>query len=142
MEAKAKQGTGKKVPGKAKLEMLHDSGMYAVVRVRGSVKTNPKTEHTLRLLRLNSVNNCVLVPKRPDMQGMLELAKDFITWGEISEGMLERMIEKRGGGKKDLKIVFRLTPPSKGHRPIKSPYPKGACGYRGEKINELLERMI
>lgn len=41
-----------------------------------------------------------------------------------------------------LKPVFRLTPPSKGFKSIKEHYPKGDLGYREEKINELIERMI
>ncbi|RLI90051.1 MAG: 50S ribosomal protein L30 [Candidatus Altiarchaeales archaeon] len=44
-----------------------------------------------------------------------------------------------------LKPIFRLTPPRKGYGRggIKHPYSiGGALGYRGEKINELLERMI
>ncbi len=42
-----------------------------------------------------------------------------------------------------IKPVFRLSPPSKGFkRKIKEYYPRGELGYRGEAINELLERMI
>lgn len=39
--------------------------------------------------------------------------------------------------------VFRLHPPAKGYEGIKRPFKMGgALGDRGEKINELLERMI
>ncbi|RLI92192.1 MAG: 50S ribosomal protein L30 [Candidatus Altiarchaeales archaeon] len=44
-----------------------------------------------------------------------------------------------------LKPIFRLAPPRKGYDRggIKHPYSVGgALGYRGERINELLERMI
>ncbi|RLJ03392.1 MAG: 50S ribosomal protein L30 [Candidatus Aenigmatarchaeota archaeon] len=42
-----------------------------------------------------------------------------------------------------LRPFFGLTPPSKGFKKsIIRHYPKGELGYRGEKINELLERMI
>lgn len=41
-----------------------------------------------------------------------------------------------------LNPVFRLTPPSKGLKSLKEPYPKGDLGYRGKEINELIERMI
>lgn len=37
---------------------------------------------------------------------------------------------------------FRLTPPSKGFKSVKTTYPKGDLGYRGKEINKLLERMI
>ncbi len=43
---------------------------------------------------------------------------------------------------KCMKPVFRLHPPTKGYRHVKKPYPKGALGYRGERINELLRRMV
>jgi large subunit ribosomal protein L30 len=43
----------------------------------------------------------------------------------------------------NLKPVFRLHPPKGGfHGSIKKPYPKGELGYRGEKINDLLKKMI
>lgn len=42
-----------------------------------------------------------------------------------------------------LKPIFRLHPPKGGfHGTIKKPYPKGEVGYRGEKINDLLAKMI
>jgi large subunit ribosomal protein L30 len=41
-----------------------------------------------------------------------------------------------------LKPVFRLTPPKKGHKSIKEHYPKGSLGYWGDKINDLLKRMV
>lgn len=151
--------------------------MFAVIRLRGSAGTNRNVEDTLRMLRLNAINNCVLIPETTDYKGMLEKAKDSITWGEIDKGVLISMLKKRLrtkanekigekyfksvtgheyekfadaliGGKaslKDLKKiepVFRLTPPSKGFKSIKEHYPKGDLGYRGEEINELLQRMI
>jgi len=43
----------------------------------------------------------------------------------------------------NLKPIFRLHPPKGGfHGSIKKPYPKGELGYRGEKINDLLAKMI
>ena len=45
----------------------------------------------------------------------------------------------------ELKPVFRLRPPKKGYERvgIKKPFSVGgALGYRKEKINELLEKMI
>jgi large subunit ribosomal protein L30 len=39
--------------------------------------------------------------------------------------------------------AFRLHPPRGGYESIKNPYViGGTLGYRGEKINELLEKMI
>jgi len=43
---------------------------------------------------------------------------------------------------KNIKPVFRLHPPKGGYRYIKKQYPTGALGHRGEKINELIRKMI
>ncbi len=142
--------------------------MYAVVRVRGSVDVRKEIKDTLRMLRLTRVNHCVLVRKDPKIEGMIKKVKDFVTWGEIVDKTLENLVSRRGrmvGDKKlegkeakgmltrikkvknlkeieGFKPVFRMNPPRKGYEGIKQPFPKGALGYRGEKINELLERMM
>ncbi len=152
--------------------------MYAVIRLRSSIGTPRKIEDTLRMLRLKRIYNCVLVPETNSFKGMLEVAKDFITWGEIKKETLvellkwrlrtkdnkkvdENLLKKITGydsfekfaedlisGKVKLKDfeklnpVFRLRPPKKGLKSIKQHWPKGDLGYRGDAINELLERMI
>jgi len=43
----------------------------------------------------------------------------------------------------NVKPLFRLSPPRKGYEGVKRSYKEGgALGYRGEKINELLIRML
>jgi len=142
--------------------------MFAVVRVRGEVNMRKEIRDTLKMLRLNRINHCVLLRKDSAVEGMIRKAKDFITWGEISEKTLEKLIAKKGRKTGDKKIegkevkvilskikkaknlreiegfkpVFRMNPPEKGYIRIKQAYPKGALGYRGEKISELLERMM
>lgn len=138
--------------------------LFAVVRIRGPAQKRHESNETLKMLRLTRANHCVLVPKNRDFEGMLKKAKDLITWGEIDREALERLVEKRGrfpGDKRlpkekafeisrkilngepvDIKNVFRLSPPSKGFSSVKLLYPKGDLGYRREKINELLKRMM
>jgi large subunit ribosomal protein L30 len=125
-------------------------------------------------------NFCVVIENNPCYMGMLQKARNYITWGEINPETFSRMIKKRGrlpgnrritteflnentdfkdldefvnkffkfeAGISDLKIkkYFRLNPPSKGYerKGIKTAYLKGgATGYRGEEINDLLQRMI
>ena len=152
---------------------------YAVIRVRGQPDVNYDIENTMRLLGITKVNHCVVVPENDVMKGMLQKAKDYITWGEVSEEALTQMISVRGrlaGDKmitdeylaektefqtvadlakaiindgyrmKDVegaKIVFRLHPPVKGYEGNKVPFRSGgALGYRGEKINDLIVRML
>jgi len=149
----------------------------AAIRVRGTVGVRKDIKDTLKMLSLTRVNHCVIVDDRDTYMGMLEKAKDYITYGEISQEVCERLLLTRArlpgdkpidekhiksktdmtpkkfvksyfAGKKSLeelgiKKVFRLHPPKKGLEDIKTGYKRGgALGYRGQAINELLERMI
>jgi large subunit ribosomal protein L30 len=69
---------------------------FAVVRVRGTVNINHEIRETLRYLNLTRINHCVVIPENPVMKGMLQKAKDYITWGEVSGDVLERMMKERG----------------------------------------------
>lgn len=138
--------------------------MLAVVRIRGTVNLVPKAKQTLKFLKLSRPNHCVIYPKEKSIEGMLRAVENLVTWGEINKETLEKLVYKRGrmpGDKKlekkdakeaaksiadkkktKIKNVFRLSPPSGGYKSIKRSFPKGASGYRGEKINDLLKRMI
>lgn len=69
---------------------------YAVVRVRGSVGVRGDIADTLKMLRLHRVNHCVVVPNTETYKGMLNKAKDYITYGEIDKDTLVKLILKRG----------------------------------------------
>jgi large subunit ribosomal protein L30 len=169
-------------PAKEKEKQVEKKGSTsAVVRVRGKVHVRKDIADTLKLLNLTRVNHCTVIDNRPEYKGMINKAKDYITWGEITPETLKKLITKRGRLKGDLRItdeyikknsgfnsvdnfigaisenktglkglngmkpVFRLRPPKKGYERagIKQPFSLGgALGYRGEKINALLERMI
>jgi len=143
------------------------TGIYAVIRIKGCVKTGPKTEKTLEMMGLNRDNSCTLVPMNPTYEGMLKRAATHVTWGEVSGDVLEKMLDKRGrttGGRRldskaaragaekiakarslrglDIRPVFGLSPPSGGLRSVKLLYPRGDAGPRGDAINKLLLRMI
>jgi large subunit ribosomal protein L30 len=70
--------------------------MYAIVRLRGSVKTKPDIKDTLDMLRLHRINHCVVVPDSPHYRGMIQKVKDYVAWGEIDEEALASMLEMRG----------------------------------------------
>ncbi|MBR7152619.1 MAG: 50S ribosomal protein L30 [Candidatus Methanomethylophilaceae archaeon] len=152
---------------------------YAVIRVRGQPDVNYNIQHTMMLLGVNKVNHCVIVPENDCTKGMLQVAKDYITWGEVSEETLVALLRARGkvAGDDDLtddylkeksafgsieelakaviendyklkdvegvKGVIRLHPPVKGYEGNKRSYKNGgALGYRGEAINDLINRML
>jgi large subunit ribosomal protein L30 len=152
---------------------------FAVIRVRGHRKINKDIEDTMCMLRLTRVNHCVVIPENDVMKGMLQKAKDFITWGEVSDETLAKMIRTRGrlmGDKpiddayvganssypsvdafaqsvvkdevkyselKDVKPLFRLHPPKQGYEAVKKDLKThGSLGYRGERINALIDKML
>ncbi|HIE31181.1 MAG TPA: 50S ribosomal protein L30 [Methanosarcinales archaeon] len=77
--------------------------MYAVVRLRGSVKVRPEIRDTLKMLRLHSVNHCVILDETPNYTGMIRKAKDYIAWGIVDAETLANLLRLRGrfeGGKR------------------------------------------
>jgi len=70
--------------------------VHAVVRVRGIVNVNPDIKRTLQLFRLTRVNHCVLLEENANTKGMLQVAKDYITWGTIEKESLTKLIKSRG----------------------------------------------
>jgi large subunit ribosomal protein L30 len=160
-------------------EKGQESKCLAVVRVRGTISAPRQVRETLKMLNLTRNNYAVLIDNRPSFLGMLKTAQNFITWGEASKEIVDRLIKERGkllGNKKltdeyaqkvgykslnelaeaifkcqveywklpNVQPNFRLHPPTKGFRgKIKKAYGVGGeLGYRGEKINELIERML
>ena len=70
--------------------------VFAAVRVRGIVNVKPDIKRTLQLFRLTRVNHCVLLEENASIKGMLQIAKDYITWGEIDKAILSELIGSRG----------------------------------------------
>ncbi|MCL2142707.1 MAG: 50S ribosomal protein L30 [Methanomassiliicoccaceae archaeon] len=79
--------------------------MFAVIRVRGQPDVNVDVRRTMELMNLSRVNHCVLVPENDVTKGMLQKAKDYITWGEIDPSTLEKMILVRGRLSGDVSIT-------------------------------------
>jgi len=131
-------------------------GKLAVVLVRGMVKVVEPVKDTLAMLNLHRKNHCVVIDDNASNQGMLAKVKDYIAWGQIDDATFAELVHKRGqllvgmgkglevNGKK-YKRFFALHPPRKGfeRKGIKTSFKAGgALGYRGEKINDLLKRML
>ena len=142
--------------------------MYAVIRIRGTVKIAPKISTTLELLNLKRVNNLSIWPENEQTTQMIKMVMDYVAYGNISDAVLTELITKRGNtveeGKKidakkavsELKAgktmnqaglvnCFRMNPPRKGYerKGIKVPFKLGgASGNRKEKIDALILRMI
>jgi large subunit ribosomal protein L30 len=68
----------------------------AVVRLKGTVNVPREVEDTLRMLRLNRVNHCVIVDDNPHYRGMIQKVKDYVAWGEIDAETMELLLRRRG----------------------------------------------
>ena len=149
-----------------KEESKEKNGKIVIVRVRGTIDAKNDIDRTLNQLRLYKKNYCVVVPGNESYAGMVNKVNDYVTWGNIDEETYNLLVDKKGEeykgrvsdkkekvkynhfltvkGKK-IKKIFRLNSPRKGYgrKGIKTPFNKGgALGYRGEKINDLIKRMV
>ena len=141
------------------------AGRLVVVLVRGMVSMTQDAKDTLQMLRLTHKNYAVVVNNTPPMMGMINKVKDFVTCGEISDDTFKELVAKRGleflsrvedskkkytyktlvVNGKHYKPYFRLNPPRHGfgRKGIKVAFRAGgALGYRAEKINDLIQRML
>ena len=119
-----------------------------IIRIRGIEGVKNEIKDTFNMLRLGRNHTCSVYPKTPATLGMAVKCKDYVTYGEIDEETYKLLVEKRG--KKDkttgqLNNYFQLNSPKGGfeRKGIKISFQnKGALGYRGEKINLLVRKMI
>ena len=88
----------------------------------------------------------LLLRRRGRVNGNKKLTDEYVkknlkfkNISELSKAINNLKINVKNSG---LKPVFRLHPPKGGfNKPIKKAYPKGQLGYRGEAINDLIEKM-
>ena len=147
-------------------EIKENNGKIAIIRVRGLTGIRHDIDNTLKKLRLYKKNYCVVIQKTSAYVGMVKKIKDYVTWGDIDEGTYKILMDKRSeeykgkvsdrkekikynkfidvNGKK-IKKIFRLNSPKKGYgrKGVKVSFNQGgALDYRGNKINDLIKRMI
>lgn len=75
----------------------------AVIRIRGRVNVRKEIEDTLSMLKLHKVNHCVIISDKSTLKGMIQKAKDYITWGDVDEKDISLILKNRGeltGGEK------------------------------------------
>lgn len=83
-------------------ERLEKPMLIAIIRLRGRVGVPYDVEHSLKLLRLVKKYHCTIYPMNKSLQGVLNIVKDWVAWGEIDIDTLTTLLRKRGrvlGGK-------------------------------------------
>jgi large subunit ribosomal protein L30 len=119
--------------------------MIVVIRIKGRVGISQKINETLDRLRLRRKYSCVVLKGSEEERGMIKKVEDFVAYGEIKDDVYKELVKIRGKKGKDGKIkpFFRLHPPRKGIESKKHfGVGKGVLGNNGEKINELVLRML
>jgi len=138
--------------------------MILVIRISGMVGLSTIIDESLFRLRLRRKYSAILLEDNPENRKLLQRIRSFVAYGEISDGMLLKLIEKRGQKigkgeidakkivselnkkgleKQGLKPFFRLHPPRKGIDSKKHfGVNKGVLGDNKDKINDLLEKML
>ena len=119
--------------------------MIAAIRIKGKIGIRKDINETLDRLRIRRKYACVVIKGTKEEMGMVEKLRDFIAYGNISDEVYKELIKQRG--KKDsegkLKPFFRLHPPRGGIESKKHfGVGKGVLGNHGDKINELILRML
>ena len=112
---------------------------YAVILVRGFIGADIEITKTLKMLSLTRRNTCSIFNLTNSMLGMLNKARNYVTFGEVDEETL-KLLKKKGDSD-----VYHMNSPKKGYgrKGIKDDFSRGgALGYRGEKINDLIKRMM
>lgn len=118
---------------------MADTQKIAIILIRGLQGVTQDIKDTLRMLNIERRNVCVVVPSNRSMHGMINKIKNFVTYGEIDDET-EKLLEKKGKKK-----FYNLNSPRKGYgrKGVKKDFARGgALGYRGDKINDLIKRMI
>jgi large subunit ribosomal protein L30 len=140
--AARKEGT----PSKAVVQQP-GSRRIAVIRIRGEVNLRTPIKDTLSIIGLKRKHHCIVFDENPSMLGMVEKIKDYVTYGELDDATFAELVQKRqekdSEGKP--KKAFRLHPPRGGYErkgTKKAFAQKGALGYRGAKINDLVRKML
>jgi large subunit ribosomal protein L30 len=71
--------------------------IIAIIRLKGRVNVKEEDERTLQMLNLRRKYSMAIYPADlPGLDGMLDKVKHLVTWGEVSEPTLEKILRKRG----------------------------------------------
>lgn len=90
------------------------------IRVRGGVRVRPQIQDTLEKLRLGRLHQARILTTSSSISGMIEKVKDFITWGEPSEEIIEKILTKRGRLAGNARLTDSYVKKNSSHSSIKA----------------------
>ncbi len=68
----------------------------AVIKIRSEIGKSKAIQDNLRTLGLRKIYSCVLLDDTPKNRGILNILDSVITYGEIEQTVLSKMLLKRG----------------------------------------------
>jgi len=84
--------------------------MIAVIRLKGKYALTPTVKTTLNSLCLTRLYTCTLLPENENTLGMIRACKDAISFGQVDESVIERLLAKRGMTRDAKKLSVVMTP--------------------------------
>ncbi|MFB6203211.1 MAG: uL30 family ribosomal protein [Candidatus Nanohaloarchaea archaeon] len=114
--------------------------MIAAIKVRGSIDARKKVKNTLQTLGLEKKNQCVVLDDTESARGMLDVVKDYVTYGEIDDETVEEL-EDRHGRELEHGDVVNLPPPSGGYSDTKKNVNQGGSLGEREDLDRLVQKM-
>ena len=148
-----------------KMEKSSKPEYLAIIKLRRAINADAKAKGVLNRLRMRKKLTMAVFKNTPEILAQMTVVKDYTTYGEIDAALFEEIMKKRGkeykgpvqDSKKKIKYTF-ITYQGKNYNPYFALHPPiggferggikksfqlhGALGYRGEKIKELIARML
>lgn len=100
--------------------MSEKEKVILAIRIRGSVRVRPQIKDTLEKLRLGRLHQARVITATPSIEGMIDKAKDYITWGEPTEETIEKLLTKRGRLPGNARLTDSYVKKNSNHSSIKA----------------------
>ena len=100
--------------------MSETEKVILAIRVRGQVRVRPQIEFTLDKLLLGRLHQARLFTVTSSIGGMITKSKDYITWGEPTEDLVEKLLRKRGRIAANAKLIDAYVKKNSSHSSIKA----------------------
>ena len=85
--------------------MAEQPKCFVAIRIRGLSDISQEIKDTMMMLRLTRNCHATLLDNRPGYKGMLQKSKNCITWGEVSQKNIAKLLKKRGRVPGDKKLT-------------------------------------
>jgi len=68
----------------------------AVIRIRSAIGARKEVKDTLKMLHSTKTNHATLIDNRLSYLGMLDVVRNYVTWGEVSKDIILLLLKNAG----------------------------------------------